>query len=105
MIKGIYLLLSIIGSLIPYTYLYFFIKDGGGWNRFAEQSMANHINRLYTFDLLIAAVVLLIFIGIESYRLKIKYWWVAVFCTCFVGVSSGFPIFLYLKECSIKKIY
>ncbi|MGL4389232.1 MAG: DUF2834 domain-containing protein [Brevinema sp.] len=65
--------------------------------------MANNISKLFGFDLLISALVLLIFIVKESVQMKIKYWWVATFCTCFVGVSSGFPIFMYLRECKTPK--
>ena len=51
----------------------------------------------------LAAIVLLGFIIIESKRLHIKHWWVAVVGTCTVGVSLGLPLFLLLREIHLEQ--
>lgn len=49
-------------------------------------------------DVLVAALVLLIFIAVDGKRNKVKYRWLAILGTLSIGVSFGFPLYLYLKE-------
>ncbi|MDB2356484.1 DUF2834 domain-containing protein [Pseudoalteromonas sp.] len=43
-------------------------------------------------------MVLLIFIAVDGKRNKVKYRWLAILGTLSIGVSFGFPLYLYLKE-------
>ena len=49
-------------------------------------------------DVIVSAVVLFVFIGVEARRLAIQKLWVPVIATCAVGVSLGFPLFLYMRQ-------
>jgi hypothetical protein len=41
---------------------------------------------------------LFVFIGVEGRRLALRNLWVPVVATCVVGVSLGFPLFLYMRQ-------
>ncbi|MCY3659298.1 MAG: DUF2834 domain-containing protein [Caldilineaceae bacterium] len=50
------------------------------------------------FDVLVSAVVLIVFIRSEGRRAAIPLLWVPIVATCVVGVSLGLPLFLLLRE-------
>lgn len=70
---------------------------------FVELMFANQVTAFISFDLLIAATAALIFIIAEGTRLKIKHYWVSIALVFLVGVSLGFPLFLYLREVKLEK--
>jgi hypothetical protein len=59
---------------------------------------ANPISTFFAVDVIISALVLLIFIFSEGRRLAMKHLWVYVVCTFLVGVSLALPLFLYVRE-------
>lgn len=49
-------------------------------------------------DVIVSALVLFVFIWLEGLRLAIRHLWLPVPATVLVGVSLGFPLFLYLRQ-------
>ena len=49
-------------------------------------------------DVLVSAVALLVFMRYEGSRPGVRGRWMVVIAVLTVGVSLGFPLFLYLRE-------
>jgi hypothetical protein len=102
--KTIYLILSIVGALAPYSqFVPWLAENGLNARLFLQHLFANRISTFFVFDVIISAVVLLRFAVVESARLRIRNRWLIVFATLFVGVSLGFPLFLYLRERQLEQ--
>lgn len=52
----------------------------------------------FGMDVVVSAVVVLIFVLVEGINLKMKRLWIPIFGTLVVGVSLGLPLFLYLRQ-------
>lgn len=102
--RNLYLALFIVGTVVPYYYFVLFLIDHG-WNYhlLVTQMFSNHISSFLSWDVIISAVVLLLFIFSDISRETIKYLWISIIATIFIGVSSGLPLFLYLRECCIDE--
>lgn len=97
--KVVYLLLSLLGLLIPYGALVpWVVANGLNIPLIAEQAMANSISLFAWLDVVIAAVVLLLFIACDARANQVKGAIYPVIGTLIVGVSFGLPLYLYLRE-------
>lgn len=103
-LKGIYLLLCIIGTILPYSqFVPWLLSNGVDLPLFFEQLFANRISTFFGMDVMVSAVVLLVFILSEGARIRLRQSWLPVASTFFVGVSLGLPLFLYLREVELEK--
>ena len=94
-----YLLLAIAGFVIPYYFfLSFLLEFGLDLQELFGQLFANDIATFFAVDLIITAVVLLIYIMTEAARYGMGRRWVYVLATLLVGPSFAFPLFLYVRE-------
>ena len=94
-----YLVLSILGFLLPYSqFVPWYLEHGPDRLQFTTEMFENRISTFFVFDVLIAAGALLVFILFEGRRLGVKHLWVPILGTLVVGVSFGLPLFLYLRE-------
>ena len=101
--KTAYLSLTVLGAVIPYcAFVPWLFQTGSSPELFVRDLFANRISTFFALDLIISAVVVLGFIRRESSRLRIPRVWPAVLATLLVGVSCGFPLFLYLREVRSK---
>jgi len=55
-------------------------------------------------DVLVSAVVLIVFIRAQSAQLNIHCRWLPVLAVLTVGVSLGLPMFLYMKELRVERL-
>ncbi len=102
--KNIYLLLCIIGTILPYSQLIpWLFSNGMDVSLFFEQLFANRISTFFGMDVIVSAIVLLVFILSEGTRIRLRQWWLPVASTFLVGVSLGLPLFLYLREVELEK--
>ena len=98
-LKNIYLLLFILGTVLPYSFIIPFLLDRGlDIPFFINQLFGNRISAFFGLDVIISAVVLLIFIMIEGKRKNIRRLWLPIAATLGIGVSAGLPLFLHMKE-------
>jgi len=97
--KTIYLILCILGLVIPYAeFIPWALQHGLNLPLFVRELFANRIGAFFGMDVLVSAVVLLAFTRIESKRLGIRHRWLVILAVLTVGVSLGLPLFLYLRE-------
>lgn len=55
--------------------------------------------------MIVSALVLFVFIAADGKRLAIQKIWVPVVATLAVGVSLGFPLFLFLRQLKLDEAH
>ena len=65
---------------------------------FIEELFNSRISSFFALDVIVSALVLFVFIVVETKRLKVRFAWTAMVATLCVGVSFGLPLFLYLRH-------
>ncbi|MGJ3244456.1 MAG: DUF2834 domain-containing protein [Elainellaceae cyanobacterium] len=103
--KPLYLLLAIAGSVVPWFWL---LQDPTALltpTVFFQRAFANSIAIALTTDLLIASTVFFCFAWIELKRLGASRLWilVCVGLTLGVGLSCSLPFFLYRREQQLEQ--
>jgi TRAP-type uncharacterized transport system fused permease subunit len=97
--RWLYLLLALIGAVAPYSqFLPWIGSHGLDVRLLVTELFSDRVSAFFGLDVLISAVVVLCFIFYEGTAKKIRMLWLPVAATCLVGVSCGFPLFLYLRE-------
>lgn len=95
----IYLSLALLGAVLPLSqFIPWLIEHGPDVALLLRELFATRLGASFGLDVLISAVVLIIFIRREGSRLAMSVWWVPVAATCLIGVSCGLPLFLYFRE-------
>ena len=97
--KTFYLLLAIAGAVIPFSQFVPWLAEHGLDARgFALELFSTRIGAFFGLDVLISALALLAFIGVEGRRNQMKNLWLPAAATCLIGVSCGLPLFLFMRE-------
>lgn len=96
-LKHLYLLLALIGTVLPYWQLIGWISDNGiDLPAFFDEIFASRLSGFAWWDVLVSGAVLLVLIITTRDRLGSRWWWPL---PCFgVGVSLALPVYLYLWE-------
>ena len=98
-IKILYFSLFIIGSVIPYYFfLPFLIKYGLDIKLIISEFSINNISLFFGIDVIISAIVLIIYIINDQNKIRVQYFILAILATLTIGVSSGLPLYLLLKQ-------
>lgn len=104
-VKSLYLLLTIVGAIAPWSVLLtFFLQNGLALDLFFQNVFANHVASALAIDLLICADVFFFFSFIELKRLGLSRRWLFVYLvvTFGIGVSCALPLFLYWRERTLE---
>jgi Terpene cyclase DEP1 len=103
--KTIYLALCFAGALLPYwQFIPWVAQNGLSVPRFLRELFVNRISAFFGMDVLVSAVVLVVFMRFESARLDIRRRWLPVLGLLTVGVSLGLPMFLYMRESRMEQL-
>ncbi|WP_017318072.1 DUF2834 domain-containing protein [Mastigocladopsis repens] len=104
MLKTTYLILCILGTVLPYSqFVPFLLQHGLDANLMIEQLFASRISSFFGLDVFVSALVLFVFIFREGSRLKMKNLWIYVASTLLVGVSLGLPLFLFMRQRKLEE--
>ena len=97
--KLVYLVLCILGTLLPYTQFVPFLRDHGlDLPLLLEQLFSNRIGGFFGLDVIVSTVVLWFLVYFEGRRTKVRRLWLPIAASLTVGVSLALPLFLYLRE-------
>ncbi len=97
--KRVYLLLFILGTVLPLWPLLRALQlHGLSVKHLWQQINASHLAQMAWLDVLLAAITLWVFIGAESRRVNMRRVLWPVLATACVGVSSGLPLFLWMRQ-------
>lgn len=101
----VYLLLAILGFVLPYSQLIPFVAHNGlDLQLFWSQLFINNISSGFALDLFVSSLVFWIFVFKEGTRLQMKLLWVYILLNLTVGLSFALPLFLWMRLRSINKI-
>ncbi|WP_031370096.1 DUF2834 domain-containing protein [Lysobacter antibioticus] len=101
-LRHLYLSLCVPGLLLPYAQLLPWLNEHGpDLPRLVAELFSTRIGAFFGIDVLVSALVLLVFIASEGCRLAVRRPWVSVVATLLVGVSLGLPLFLYQRQAKL----
>ena len=98
----IYLILAILGLVLPWYYNLQFFSNAGLLD-FVNESSANLAAKSVSLDLFIATVAASIWMYVESKRLDISFIGLYVLRGVLVSFSWAFPLFLFVRETKLEK--
>jgi len=97
--RRLYLVLCVVGTLVPYSQLVPFVREHGlNLRLLIEALFANRISSFFALDVILSTVVLWVWVLVEGRRGRVRHLWAPLAASLTVGVSLGLPLFLYLRE-------
>jgi hypothetical protein len=101
--KHAYLILAVLGTLLPLAQLIPFLRDHGPALRlFLQQLFSTPVGGFFGMDVIISSVVLWVLVYVEGRRAGVRPLWLPILANLTVGVSLGLPLFLYLREVRLE---
>jgi len=103
--RTFYLILTIIGFVLGAVYIYPITVDHKGFDviRFVQETSLNSSSRLLMVDLGWTALTFFAFLAVETRRLRVQKWWLAIPGSFLVGICFSFPLFLFLRQGEIDR--
>src|SRR5215211_7173523 len=100
----LYLLLAILGAVLPLSQLIPFLMTYGlDLRLFFTFLFSNSVSGFFGMDVIVSSVVLWLFVFTEGRKLGMRRLWVYVLCNLAVGVSLALPLFLLFRERTLAK--
>ncbi len=94
-LKNVYLLLTIVGALIPYVFfVQFFAAEGSSLGTFIPALFANGAAGGFSADLLITSITFWIFLFAQ----RTPRIWAYIAVNLVIGLSCAVPAYLYVQE-------
>lgn len=89
--KALYLLLCVVGTLLPFTqFIPWLATYGLDVPLLMQQISADRLSAFAWLDVLVSALVLIVFICVESRRLRMRCGWVFLWhCLCFYSCGNA----------------
>ncbi|PYL29244.1 MAG: hypothetical protein DMF45_06360 [Verrucomicrobia bacterium] len=105
-LRYLYLAFAVLGLVVPYSQLVPWIMEHHALNMplFVRDLFANRISAFFALDVIVSAVVLISFIQTEGKRLGMRLLWLPTIGTLLIGVSLGFPLFLYQRQLKLDRV-
>ncbi len=104
-LRHLYLGFCLLGLLVPYSQFVPWIMEHHALNMplFIHDLFANRISAFFAMDVIVSAIVLILFIQTEGTRLGMRLLWLPTLAVLLVGVSLGLPLFLYLRQLRLDR--
>ena len=104
-LRHLYLAFALVGLLLPYSQFLPWIMEHHAMNipLFIHDMFANQISAFFAMDVIVSAIVLIVFILEEGQHQGMRTLWLPVIATLLVGVSLGFPLLLYLRQIQLDQ--
>ena len=105
-LRYLYLAFAVLGLVVPYSQLVPWIMEHHALNMplFVRDLFANRVSAFFALDVIVSAVVLISFIQTEGKRLGMRLLWLPTIGTLLIGVSLGFPLFLYQRQLKLDRV-
>jgi len=106
-VKWIYLVLAILGAVLPTLANIDFAKTYGpsfDIQLFIELANNNPASKSLSRDLFIGSTAVIVWIISEARRLEMKNLWIVILSTFTIAFAFSAPLFLYLRELRIEEI-
>ena len=103
-LRHVYLLLCIVGAMLPYWKLLPWLMEHGlDLSLLCQELFSTRIGAFFGLDVIVSAIVLFVFIFAEGRRIAVPLLWLPVLATLLVGVSLGLPLFLFMRQCQLDR--
>ena len=97
--KTLYLVLCVVGAVLPYSlFIPFLLEHGLDLSLIVEQMFSNRISGSFALDVIVSSVVFWVFVAVEGRRARVANLWAPIAANVIVGLSLGLPLFLYMRE-------
>ena len=97
--KTLYAVLFVAGCVLPLSQLVpWFIAHGVDPALFLRELFANRISSFFGLDVIVSAVVVLVWLSDERRRRGLRRAWAPALATLLIGVSAGLPLLLFLRR-------
>ena len=106
-LKWVYLLLAILGAVLPTLSNIEFIRSYGPYfdiKLFIELANNNPASQSLSRDLLVGSSAVFLWIISESKRLEMKNLWIVILTTFTIAFAFSAPLFLYFRELRIEEM-
>jgi uncharacterized protein DUF2834 len=101
--RHLYLVLCLIGTLLPLgAFLPFLRTAGAGPRLFLQQLFATPVSGFFGWDVIVSSLALWTLVLVEGRRLAMPRLWGPIVANLLVGVSLGLPLFLYMREIHLE---
>jgi len=102
--RYVFLGLCLMGLVIPNAgFLPWLATHGLAPRQCLADLFANGVSSFFGLDVILSALVLVVFVELEGRRLRLRHRWMAIAATCLVGVSLGLPLFLYQRQVHLDR--
>ena len=102
--KWLYSILCVIGTILPLSQFGpWLLEHGLAVPLLIHQAFATPVSGFAWMDVLVSAVVVLIFVVVEGRRLRMRLLWLPFLAMFTVGVSLALPLFLLMREFALEK--
>jgi Terpene cyclase DEP1 len=102
--RHFYLVCCVLGLALPYSqFVLWLLEHGLNLGLFFRELFANRVSGFFAIDVIVSGIVLIWFIQSEGKRLQVRLLWLPTVGTLIVGVSFGFPLFLFLRQVSLDR--
>ena len=100
----LFLVLAAVGTVLPYSqFLPWFADHGLNLPAFFAELFSTRVGGFFGWDVIVSAVVLMVFVVVQGRRDGVPHLWLPVVATIAVGVSCGLPLFLAMRERALEK--
>lgn len=97
--KNIYLLLAVVGAVVPYLFFSEFVASQGlDLGAFVSALFVNGAAGGISADLLITSFVFWLWSYHDARQLEISNWWLIPIINLMIGLSAALPFYLYLRD-------
>ncbi len=97
--KNIYLLLAVVGAVVPYVFFTAFVaSEGLDLGAFVSALFVNGAAGGFSADLLITSFVFWLWSYHDARQLEISNWWLIPIINLMIGLSAALPFYLYLRD-------
>ena len=98
-LRHLYLALCILGVVVPYSqFVPWLSQHGLQLGSFVHELFSTRVGAFFGLDVIVSALVLFVFAFAERRAVSIRHIWLPIAATLVVGVSLGFPLFLYMRQ-------
>ena len=102
--RHFYMICCVLGLVLPYAqFVPWLLEHGLNVTLFIRELFVNRISAFFAMDVIVSAIVLIWFIQSEGKRSRVRLLWLPTVRTLLVGVSFGFPLFLFLRQVTLDR--
>ena len=103
-LRHVYIALFVLGTLLPGTQLVAFVRDHGlDIPLFFQQAFSVRAGAVAALDVLVSSLVLWVLVLTDGRMAGVRHLWAPLLANLVIGVSSGLPLYLYLREKQLEE--